>query len=381
MAGLTGARDTLNILQDQRRIDMADRISLLEPDLQPLAVFSRRIPKKAAVSPQFSWLEDEGAPRFDQANGGETSGSTTIDVDHGSYFAEHYICQVTRTGENFRVTGVTTNALTVVRGVGSTAATINDNDEILIIGVAQPEYDTSRPARSSNPSKVENFTQIFREPFEASGTLLASGFVHNPTDWRHQARKAGIEHGKDIEYAMLHGRKSVDTSGSHPRRTTGGALSFIVTNQTDAGGQLTEVEFNAAMRQQSRYSGRKSKLGLASGLAVSVLNGYPLGRLQFRQDDSTYGINIANFVTPFGNLNLVVHWLLEGQKYGGYLVILDMDEVRYRYLSSEDENRDTSVLTNRQETDRDGRKHEYLTECGLEFGQEKKHGVITGITS
>jgi hypothetical protein len=55
-----------------------------------------------------------------------------------------------------------------------------------------------------------------------------------------------MEHAKDIEYALLLGRKSLDTSGATELRTTGGALSFISTNQTDAGGDLSEAEFNAA---------------------------------------------------------------------------------------------------------------------------------------
>ena len=39
------------------------------------------------------------------------------------------------------------------------------------------------------------------------------------------------------------------------------------------------------------------------------------------------------------------------------------------------------VLMNRQPNDQDGRKDEYLTEAGLQFGQQRTHGVLTGITS
>jgi hypothetical protein len=43
--------------------------------------------------------------------------------------------------------------------------------------------------------------------------------------------------------------------------------------------------------------------------------------------------------------------------------------------------RDTKVLPNRQPNDQDGSKDEYLSEVGLQFGLQRTHGVLTGITS
>ena len=84
---------------------------------------------------------------------------------------------------------------------------------------------------------------------------------------------------------------------------------------------------------------------------------------------------------PFVEGEGVYHPLLEGAKYGGYIVIVDLDEVAYRYLANDSVSRDTKLLPNRQENDRDGRKSEWLTECGGQWGQEKTHSLITGITS
>jgi hypothetical protein len=65
MAAITGAMTTTNVLSDQLAIDLGDRISLLEPSAQPLAVFTRRANKKRTVATKFSWLEDQSKPRFD----------------------------------------------------------------------------------------------------------------------------------------------------------------------------------------------------------------------------------------------------------------------------------------------------------------------------
>jgi hypothetical protein len=135
---------------------MAQEILLLEPDAAPLTVITKNINKKATVNPKFQWLEDELDPRFDRINNGAgyASGATSIVVDNGAYFEVQQIVYVTRTKESMRVTAVAgTNTLTVVRGVGSTAQALVDNDELLIANTAQPEGDVSRVARTRNPCR------------------------------------------------------------------------------------------------------------------------------------------------------------------------------------------------------------------------------------
>jgi hypothetical protein len=380
MATVTGAMTTTNVLSDQLAIDLGDRISLLEPSAQPLAVFTRRADKRRTVASTFSWMEESSKARFDTQNGGATSGATTVAVTNGAYYQQWDQVLNTRTGEQIRVDGVAGNNLTVTRGIGSTAAAMLNGDELLIIGSAQPENDTSKPPRSDVPSKISNYTQIFRTPFEVSDTLRASGFQVAPAEWPRQARNKGIEHAKDLEYSFLLGRKSATTPGATQNRTTGGVLSFITTNQTDAGGDLSEAEFNAFMAQVHRY-GSGQKLALASATAVGALNKFPASKQQTKNDETTYGMNVTQYTSPFGSINLVYHPLLEGTKYGGYIVVIDMGQAAYRYLANDELNRDTKVLQNRQPNDQDGRKDEYLSEVGLEFGQQRMHGVLTGITS
>jgi hypothetical protein len=381
MAILTGAMTTTNVLSDQLAIDLSGEISLLEPSAQPLAVFSRAAGKKRTVATKFSWLEDVRKPRFD-TTAGAVAGTvaTAIPVTNPTYYQQWDQVLNSRTGEQLRVDSVAAPNINVTRGIGSTAAAINSGDELIIIGSAQPENDTSKPARSDVPTKGQNYTQIFRTPMEASESLLASGNQVSPAEWARQNRNKGIEHAIDIEYSFLLGRKSLTTPGATEDRTTGGVLSFVTTNQTDAGGDLSEAEFNAFMLQAMRY-GSRSKLALASGVAVSALNKFPASKQQTRNDETTYGMNVTHYTSPFGSLNLVYHRLLEGSKYGGYLILVDMDEVKYRYLANDQYNRDTKVETNIQPRDQDGRKDEVKSEVGLEFGQQRAHAVLTGVTS
>lgn len=380
MATVTGSMTTTNVLSDQLAIDIGEQISLLEPSSQPLSVFTRAAGKRATVRTKFAWLEEESKARFDTVAVEAAAEAGTITASNGTYYQQWDQVINTRTGEQFRVDSVNENVLSVTRGIGSTKAIMLATDELYIIGSAQPENDTSKTARSSVPAKFENYTQIFRTPFEISGSLEASGFMVQPAEWPRQARIKGIEHAKDIELSLVLGRKSLTTPGATEDRTTGGVLSFITTNQTDAGGDLSEAEFNAFLAQVMRY-GSDSKLAMASQVGLLALNKFPASKQITKNDETTYGMNVSHYGGPFGSLNVVYHRLLEGQKYGGYIIVVDLEETTYRYLANDTANRDTKVLPNRQPNDQDGTKSEYLSECGLEFGMQKKHGLLTGITS
>ena len=54
------------------------------------------------------------------------------------------------------------------------------------------------------------------------------------------------------------------------------------------------------------------------------------------------------------------------------MVVLDTQDLCYRYM----QNRDTQLLKDRQGNGEDRRKHEFLTECGLELKQDRTHTII-----
>jgi hypothetical protein len=54
-----------------------------------------------------------------------------------------------------------------------------------------------------------------------------------------------------------------------------------------------------------------------------------------------------------------------------------MPHLKYRHLDG----RDTSLQRDIQTPDFDGKKHQYMTECGLELSHSKVHHRIKGWTS
>lgn len=389
MADVQGMRGTGNITQALRKTDFHREILELEPDAAPLTVLSGRIGSEPTVNPEYKWAESQLESRFDQINNGAgyTNVATSLVVDTGTKFHVNELWKVTRTGEVFRVTAVATNTLTVVRGIGTggTGVAILDNDDLLKVAIAKQEGDDVDSAVSVNPSVVTNYCQIFRRTYSTTETNRIAATFTSPADFDYAGKHAAIEFKKDCELAYWHGKPSEDTTGTHPRRTTGGVFNYVVTNITSVGGAMTETVFFGGLRGPFRY-GKKQKTLFCSQLFADVINTYPRSKIQEIQADAetTYGLNVMRFVSPQGTLNVVIHYLLEAgpsqPEFGGYGVLLDLSQVRARHLMTERGSRDTHIIENRQGPGIDGRTDEILGEKGLVFGLEKCHGIYKGVT-
>lgn len=375
----TTIRSTNNVVAGRKVVDIAKKIDVLEPDSAPLTLLTKKIDKRVAVNPEFKWMEEESLTKTDQVNDGTgmNSSDTTMTVDNGSRFRAGDVVKIPRTGENVLVTAVSTNDLTVVRGWGSTAgAAINDNEPIIIIGNANQEHATKRAMIIGDQTIRTNYTQIFRTPFGISRTA-ANTEMYGGKDLAHIRMMQLIEHQKEIERAFWFGEPKEDLTGTHPRRATGGVDYWISTNATDAGGALTQIEFNTFLRTGFRY-GSKKKWLFAAPIIVEAISYWASQKLQVSVSEKTFGISVMEYLTPFGVVSIVnMNLFTEVTLYSGYAYLIDVEGLAYRYL----ENSDTKLKTNIQANDADGQEDEYLTECGLQFNNEKKSALLYNVTS
>ena len=88
--------------------------------------------------------------------------------------------------------------------------------------------------------------------------------------------------------------------------------------------------------------------------------------------EGSYGHKILGVNTIHGDLNLVKEPLFR-QFSSAYMMIVDMQQVAYRPLSGNSQNRDTHIITNVQQADEDLRKDMILTEAGLEITLPETH--------
>lgn len=380
---VTGVRATTDINQTQRVIDIPrNMIPLLDdPDATPLIVVTKQMGAKECINPDFNWLEDDVKQRSLTNTVAQVAGdlTVTLSVAEAAHVNVGDLLKVVPTGEIIKVTAVdySTGILTIVRSIGATAAgNIALNAELLICGNANAEGADIRAIVTTASTTKTNYCQIFRNSYGVTETLNASE-LYSGNDLAFKRQKKLKEHLIEIESAFLFGEAAIDNTGAQPIRYTGGILEFITTNVTNhLGASLTETDFESFLRSAFRYGSTKKYL-LASPLLCSIINSFSSSKLQTMVGADTYGVKIANYMNAHGELYISKHNLLAGTTYGAYGIMLDMENVQYRYLRG----RDTKLMTNRQNPGEDQIKEEYLSECGLQLVHEKKHAVLRNFTA
>ena len=383
MTMISGLRVTKNINQDRRKVDMSDKIALLQPNKSPLILLTKKLATRPTINPQYSWLEDDLQGRTTKINNGTGYGAsdTEFTVDDASIFNVGDIVLIPSSGETMRVTEVTNTSadkkIKVIRSYGTTAPTtsIADNTDLLIIGNAFKEGDTAAEATSVVTATKTNYTQIFRTSVKVSKTSEASD-LFGGSDRAYQRRKKGIEHAVDIERSIWFGEASEHVSGADVIRTTGGVLSLLGNDCAiyDANNALTEANFEKEFMEQVFQYGSTRKTMFCGARVISVLNSWGTGKLQTVVGEETYGLAITRYLSAHGELNLIAHPLFGGV-FGKMGVVLDLDNVAWRPLKG----RDTHLNTNIQPNDADYYLDEYLTEGGFMLKLPQTHGIIKNV--
>jgi hypothetical protein len=382
-------------------VDAVDKIFLLEPNKHPLVTLLTNVGKvwdgKAWVgsgimkavtgNPEFKWFEDVYGGRYARAL--TVSSNTEIHVT-GAGSSSAYIFTVgdivrnSRTGENMLVTAVAPGAdvteLTVTRAFGSvTTAATAVGDGLFIIGNVNEENSGARNVNSTRSTPQSNYTQIFKTSIAVSNTEKAAN-LYGGKDLPYQRAKKGTEHALDIERAFWFGQMKYDITGTqaHPRRSTGGIDEFITAGNSyvqNQGGALTAPDMNTFLREGFTY-GNSTKMLFAGGIVLQAINEIARGQILTKTGDTTYGVRISEWQTPFGIVN-IVHNPLFVEELAGQAYLLDMESFRYRFM----EGRDTQLQTNIQAPDVDGEVDQYISEVGLERKQAPRHALLKGVTS
>lgn len=381
-------------------VDAVDKIFLLEPNKHPLvslltnvgkvwdgkAWVGSSIAKAPTGNPQFTWFEDVYGGRYARVAATYTASATSITVT-GAGSSPAYIFTVgdivknARTGEHFLVTAIgSTTSITVTSAFGTTPTVAGAvGDGLFIVGNANEENASARNVNATRSNAQNNYTQIFKTTIALSNTEKAAN-LYGGRDLPYQRAKKGTEHALDIERAFWFGEKKYDTTGTqgHPRRVTGGVQEFIeggnsyVQNQ---GGSLTAPDMNTFLREGFTY-GNSTKMLFAGGIVLQAINEIARGQILTKTGDTTYGVRISEWQTPFGIVN-IVHNPLFVEDFAGTAFLLDMECFRYRYM----EGRDTLLMTNVQAPDVDGEVDQYISEVGLERKQAPRQALLKGVTA
>lgn len=357
---------------------------ILADVMEPWPLYQRLLAANAiadTMSPRFDWYTDSLGARRTAINNGPDNydeDTTSIVVDDGSIFYPNCLILAEATGEIMHCTAVSTNTLTVTRGVGTTnaAASVADDANLTLVGSAEGEGQDAPTARMSGPTQVSNQVQIFRKTVELSGTMVRTGTMTEAERARQRMKKFR-ELGKDIEHAFIHGADSsnkTDKDGK-PLRTTAGMLHAITTYVDNVAGTMSEARFYQTC-EQFFAEGSTRKTLFAGGTLVCTLQTIFAGKLRTASSENAVGLNLQLLTTTYGELELVHHRGLAGA-FAGHGIAVDLEAVRIRPMQNGGR---VALKADIQPNDNDGKKDEWFGELGLEYGSESSHAVIKGVT-
>lgn len=379
---LSGLVDDQDIEQTQRVPDIATSIAMLDPNVSQFTTMLMKVASTPAFNQKVQWFEDQLLPRLSAVSGSQTSGDTSIEVATGTgdYFRAGDLVRNARTGEAFSVSSVATDTLTVSRGIGRvSAAAMNDGDQLLIVANAAAQGATLGTRKQTQKVNNYNYTQIVRNPFGFTNTLIASK-LYAGNEPSNEADKKAVEHKRSIEYILFWGARSGESDTSTSGKA-GGLFEFVQTNVKDAAGTLSKTLLDTYLRDLLQH-GTENKVLFASPVTAQAISGFLRDAWQPASvDTKLWGAKVNGFISGAYGYQIPVivkrdwnDFATSSSQYGGWSFLVDMDNVKLRPLRS------SKLLQNRQANDADEETHEYLAELTLEVKQEKTHGLIVGVT-
>lgn len=390
-------------LADQNNIirDVNDKIFLLDADSHPLLTFLTNVGKsfdgkaykgmgmlkKVALTPTFEWFEDSFGGKMATVNADYDDDDTTLTVTgagtNSAYiFTKGDVIFNARTNERMKVASVASGStITVVRSIGATAAVAGlVNDNLYIIGNANPEGGLVRNQNTTKIVPNSNYTQIFRTTVGATRTAMKTN-TYGGNDFDYQKRKKAVDHVKAIEDAFVWGEKGIAVSSDNgqPERYTGGVMEFVTAGNSyvqDQNNLLTSPDLDVFIREASTYTNGATRKFLAGNIIISAVNEIAKGQIQTKTGDTTYGVSISKWMSSFGDIELTVLPSFRGEDFAGYGLLLDINNFAYRFIQDSD----TQLQMNVQANGADGRIDQWLTECGLERREAEKAALIKRVT-
>jgi hypothetical protein len=308
-----------------KKQSVVDELLLLNPHQTPLLNllgFS-----EAVTQTNHQWFEDEIYADETKVAGAVTNVATSVVVADGSIFRAGHVIKIG--DELLYVSAVATNTLTVTRGyAGTTAAAIADQAKVEVQFVEGVEGADARAARNKPRTSKANYTQIFDDTIEISGTAAAVQQYGISDLYEYEKQKKQIELALQLEKALING---VAYQSGNVRQMAG-MRSLVQTNVTDAAAaavssNLLNDSLQAIYEKGGFASGGdfKIQVGAKQKRAISAFDN---NKLFITQAENTRGQKVDHFVSDFGQFEIVLNNNLDAKE----LFICDCNRMAIRPL-------------------------------------------------
>lgn len=384
----TGMVDTEDVLSNERVVDMSEKVHKLQPDSTQFTTMLMDLSKKQATREVIDWLEEQYRQRTTALTASATSATAAFSVTGGegnTVVAVNDVVRIMETGEAVLVTAVAASAFSATRSWGGTAAaSATSAAKLMVIGNAFAQGASSGTARYVQRVRGYNYVQDIRHSIFFSDFEEAIELYGGREPGKELVREA-INHKRAVESALFWGARDQDTSASPgPRGGMGGAVEFISTNITDAGGSTTPAEMDTFLQTPLSYA--EDPVLFVAPTVATVLSQMYRGIWQPNTGGvQKYGVKVNSFLdSTYGHSIPVIvkkEWVdlsAAADNYGTWAFLIDLAAVRLRPLRGHSVG---ELRRNLQEPSSTGKIYEYRSPISLEFAQESRHGILKDVRS
>lgn len=317
------------------------------------------------------WYEDAMFAKSSVANnaGAIAAADTSFVVADSSVFRVGHVIQAKGSDELMLITAITTSThtLTVTRAFqGTTAAGFADGLAVNVLYVDGVEGADARAARYKARTKVTNYTQIFDDTIDISGTAEAVAQHAVASEYEKEKQKKIAELAWELENALINGKKY--SSGTNSK--LGGIRNFITSNVTSgSGADITDAMLNTAVDNAWSAGGMKNGgnyVFMVHPTQKRMLAKLLASYIKVDRADNVRGLVVDKINTDFGMFDVVMNNNIRDTE----ILFLDINRIQVRPLRTRNWFHTYLGKTG------DGMKGQIIGEFTLQFEQEKAHSRI-----
>lgn len=404
IAGLRGGSDWAT---DERPKNFREAILWRDPNGQtPLTALMSKMGDESTDDPEFAWYEEELKPARLKIAGVGTTGAVSLSIDTTTGDADALdvvagdLLMVEKTEAvtfSYEIVEVTTDptssaVLVVTRGAANTTAntgTIATSTYLLKIGSAFEEGSSSPEASTRKPTKIFNYTQIFKTTYRITNTAAEIN-TRTGDPIKNDKKRRMFDHSTSLELAFLFGNRYETTgSAAKPKRYTGGLYYYLTSTYNATTNPNIRIWTTTAVTEEDildatyrvfdyGYTGAgNERIGLCGNGFLNNLNKIVLAdsatRINYEGSIKYFGMELQKWVIPQGTIYLKTHPLMNvNTRFTNGCFLINPAAITYRPLR----NRDTKFKDNVQANDDDETKGLWLSECGAEFHHLKSQMYI-----
>lgn len=261
-----------------------------------------------ATETSHSWMEDQLNPNTATAAEDLDSGAETVlDVTtgHGVRFKVGTLFKDAAAGktEVMQVTGISTDALTIVRGYGSTSGETHANGfTIQIIAHPKQEGQDASDDESRVRTKVTNYTQIFERGVKVTYTMRNVNQAGVADEFTFQIARRLMEIMRELDSTLINGIKSADAGSDTSYRSMGGLIEFVsqVGGNIDTDSEALSPTVINDMAKQVWDDGGYPDFILVGGKQKRAISAFDQSYRRKEYDSTVAGFLVDKFVSDLG---------------------------------------------------------------------------------